>query len=214
MAGSEVGRGNLAAELIIAMSDPNVMDMLSTAFAMKITQDLNLKIESVEKKVTEIEKRGDSFDERIDLFEQKELESNVVMSGVPSTKTNKEEIRKLLNENLQCNVETTDIKYTLKLGKKEEEKSSVRIVFNNKAKKEQVMKSKKKLKGQDMWLCDDLTDYRRHLAFHSCKAVKEGRATQTWVTDGKVFLKKTPSEKPQKITKLEDIPGLGAQKTD
>jgi chaperonin cofactor prefoldin len=66
------------------------MDMLSTAFAKKITKDLKTKIEKVEKKVTEIEKRGDSFDERIDQFEQRDLNRNIVMSGVPSAKTNKE----------------------------------------------------------------------------------------------------------------------------
>jgi uncharacterized protein (DUF608 family) len=63
-------RKDLATDLILVMSDPNVMDMLSKDFAKKIIEDMTKKIEEVPERVTETEKRGDTFDARIVKFEQ------------------------------------------------------------------------------------------------------------------------------------------------
>ena len=172
-------------------------------------------LETVEKRMdkreqdsTEHEKRADKFDQRIDILEQKELERNIIISGVPREQSNKDEIRKILNEKLKCNVASTDIHYIMKVKSGEEdEKSNVKIAFTTVGKKKQVMQAKKKLKGEEIWITDDLTAYRRSLAYQARKAVREGKALQTWVTDGKVFLKETPKEKPKKIHFLHDIPG-------
>jgi hypothetical protein len=212
MAGSNDNTGgrskNLADELLLAMSDEKVMNMLSTAFAKKIIEDVNSKIDEVEKRVIVTEKRGDTFDQRIDNFEQRDLDLNVIISGVSNGKTSKDEVRKVLNDKLKCNVASTDIRYTMKMNGGEDEKSNVKVAFTTKDKKKQVMQSKKKLKGDDMWISDDLTPYRRNLAYLARRAVKGGKAAQTWVTDGKIFLKKNGKDKPEKITSAYDIPGF------
>jgi hypothetical protein len=86
-------------------------------------------------------------------------------------------------------------------------RSRVRVVFNNIEKKRQIMKAKKKLKGNEMWIGDDLTSYRSNLAYHARQAVKSGQANQTWVTEGKIFLKRTAKAKPETIHTIQDIPG-------
>jgi hypothetical protein len=150
----------------------------------------------------------DTFDNRLDKFEQNEKANNVIATGVPADKTSKEEVRKILNTKLSCNLAPSDIQYTLELNKDEEKgKSTVRIAFSNKEKKKQVTKSKKKLKGYQMWLGDDLTKYRSDIAFHARKAVKEKEISQTWVTGGTVFIKKTDNAKPTKLNNILDVPG-------
>jgi hypothetical protein len=202
------GSSNLAADLIKAMSDETVMGMLSSAFAKKISEDMTKKIEEVEMRVIENEKRADQFDQRIDNYEQRDLECNAIISGVPSDQATKDDIRKILNEKLKCNVATTDIQYIVKInGGEESEKSNVKIAFTSKEKKTQIMQAKKKLKGEDIWITDDLTTYRRNLAYQARQAVRNGLAKQTWVTDGKVFLKITTKDKPQKIQFVHEIPG-------
>ena len=67
------------------------------------------------------------------------------------------------------------------------------------------MQTKKGLKGANMWIMNDLMMYRWNLAYLARWAVKGGYATQTGVTEGKVFVKKTAKDKPQKINSAQDI---------
>ena len=91
---------------------------------------------------------------------------------------------------------------------------NVRVLFTHEEKKMQIMKEKKKLRGQDMWITDDLTQYRSMLAFHSRKAVRDGHAHQTWVSSGKSFVKRSETSKPIKIRTTSDIPGFNTSKGD
>ena len=224
-ASSSTGLGaDIRAEIISALADEKLMTMLSKAFAKQIVHDLNSKIKDLAEKGEEAEKRMDSFDERLnqteekekekdvrlDKLEQKEKENNVIVSGVPTNKTSKDGIRKLLNEKLKCNINSPDILFTSEINT-EDGKSTVRVAFTNKDKRKQLMKAKKQLRGQSLWLSDDLTKYRSSLAYHARQAVKNGNANLSWVTGGNVFVKKTAKDKPKKINTLDDIPGYVKQ---
>jgi hypothetical protein len=210
---------DIRAEIVSALGDEKIIEMLSKAFAKQIVKDLNEEVKELKTEVEGLKRQGsetkvrmDTFDNRLDKFEQNEKANNVIATGIPADKTSKEGIRKLLNNKLSCNIAPSDIQYTLELNKDEENaKSTVRIAFNNKDKKKQVMKSKKALKGNEIWLGDDLTKYRSDIAFHARKAVKGNKISQTWVTGGTVFIKKTENAKPIKINNICDIPGYVAQ---
>jgi hypothetical protein len=130
----------------------------------------------------------------------------VIVSGVPTNKTSNYDIRKLLNEKLKCNINPPDILYTSEINT-EDGKSTVRLAFTDKEKRQQLMKAKKKLKGQNMWLSDDLTKYRSSLAYHARQAVKNGNANLSLGTGRNVSMRKTTRDKLKKINNLEDIPG-------
>jgi hypothetical protein len=83
----------------------------------------------------------------------------------------------------------------------------VKIAFTTEDKKKQLMEKKKILKGENIWLIDELTPYRRRLAYMSRQAVRGGHAHKTWTTSGKVFIKETASSSPIKVRKTSDIPG-------
>ena len=55
-------------------------------------------------------------------------------------------------------------------------------------------------------MSDNLTPYRCKLAYLARAALKEGRATQTWVFDGKIFVKVEKNDKPVVIRYRWDIP--------
>ena len=88
-------------------------------------------------------------------------------------------------------------------------KSNVRVAFSNEANKKQVMSQRKKLRGEELWITDDLTPYRNHLAFLARQAVKNGHAHQSWVASGKIFIKLAEKSKPTKVRAPSDIPNKG-----
>ena len=58
------------------------------------------------------------------------------------------------------------MRYVLKLGKGDEKKR-VRMVFRAETVRNGIMSKGKKLKGIDLWMTDDLTQYRSNLAFQA-----------------------------------------------
>ena len=67
-----------------------------------------------------MKKRMDNFDSRLDQIEQKERENNVVAADIPSDKDSKDQVRKILNKKLNCNVALSHILYKLELNKNDE----------------------------------------------------------------------------------------------
>ena len=201
--------------LIKALTDVRVQTTLKHTMneALEVyKQENNERIEAIEQEMLETNDRMSTVEIDVDELKQKEKENNIIISGVDDEKKTKGGIRKLLNEKLQCSVIEDDINYIVKLIKRDEagkaqETSQVKVVFHEKSVKMRVFKSKNKLKGDDhIWLSDDLTPYRSRLAFLARSAVKEERINQTWVFDGKIFIKITKDSKPRVIKHPQDIP--------
>ena len=88
----------------------------------------------------------------------------------------------------------------------------VRVAFNDQTVKDIVMNKKEGLKGQrDLWICDDLTQYRSNLAYLARTSKQRGNIADTWTFDNHVFIRKRAEEKPMKIQRPEDIPGTSNQ---
>jgi hypothetical protein len=203
---------DIRAEIQSAIAEPDFLKMLSAAFAKQITDNLKKDIEEVQAQGAKTEKRVDDLEITMDDHDQEKRSRNIIVSGIlPEQSKTKEEMRKLLNDKLNCNIAPTDISYTLelKLGTNENGGQSVRVAFSNNEKKKQVMSQRKKLKdnNRSMWITDDLTPYRNELAYLSRQAVHGNHTHQTWVSAGKVFIKKTASAKPIKVRSPSDIPG-------
>jgi hypothetical protein len=199
---------DIKAEIRSAIADEDFLEMLSKAFAKKLTEELKHEISEVREQGEKTDKRVDDLEIKVDDYEQDKRAKNVVISGIPNDQAKKEGIRKLLNAKLKCNVAHEDIAYIVKLRRGEDdEKANVRVAFTNEAKKKQVMSQKKNLKGEQMWITDDITPYRNRLAYLARQAVKNGHAHQSWISAGKIFIKAAEKSKPTKVRAPSDIPG-------
>ncbi len=63
----------------------------------------------------------------------------------------------------------------------------------------------KKLKGQKVYLTEDLTKRQSNLYYLARQAVKNKHALATWTTDGRVLVMKTENEKPRRIDTEIDL---------
>ena len=92
-----------------------------------------------------------------------------------------------------------------------QETNQVKVVLqvHSKEIKTKIFKMKNKPKrNEQIWLSDDLTPSRSKLAFMASAAVKPGRAAQTWVFDGKRFLRVEKNDKLVVIRYPQDIPRM------
>jgi predicted nucleic acid-binding Zn-ribbon protein len=94
----------IKAEIRSAIADDDFLEMLSKAFAKKLTEDLKIEINEVREKGDKTEKRVDDLEIKVDEYEQDKRVKNVIISGIPSGQAKKEGIRQLLNTKLKCNV--------------------------------------------------------------------------------------------------------------
>jgi hypothetical protein len=134
-------------------------------------------------------------------------EENAIITGLNNNIETKAEVIQVLSENLGTTLTTHDINYTHKLKTDESTRPNrMRIAFTIKDKKEEVFKLKKKLRGKQLWLADDLTPYRDNLAFQARHAMKQGQIFLAWVRDNKVFIQKARNNHPIRIKMEEDIP--------
>ena len=91
-------------------------------------------------------------------------------------------------------ISAADINYVYKLKSNQAKtRTQVRVAFMEDQTKKDVVKAKKRLKGQkQIWLSDYLTQQRAQHAYLACSSVKEGHIAQSWTFDGKVFVKINP----------------------
>jgi hypothetical protein len=191
-------------QVIGALSNPRVLEHLSGAFAKQITLEINADLQQVKKQGEETVTMVNKMDGRLDEHDQRVKEAN---AGMNNDVTTKDEVTQVLNDNLGTTLTTNDIDYTYKLQNDDSTRpNKMRIAFVSKAKKDEVFKLKKKLRGKQIWLADDLTPYRDNLAYQARHAMKQGKIFLTWVYDNKVFIQKTKSGRPIRIKMVEDIP--------
>jgi hypothetical protein len=99
--------------------------------------------------------------------------------------------------------------YVMKLSStRDGQPNRARVVYNDKATKNDIMKQKTKLKNADqqIWISDDLTKRRSDLAFAARQAARHGKINMTSVHDSKIFVKKTATGKPSVIRDKSDLP--------
>jgi hypothetical protein len=116
---------------------------------------------------------------RLDEYEQRDRQNHIILSSETDKPNTADDIVTLLNDKMEANIGKQDIRYILKLGKVSDETSRTRVVLNDWATKQRLMKIRKNLKGKRTWLSDDLTIYRSNLAYRARVAVKENKAIQT-----------------------------------
>jgi hypothetical protein len=194
-----------------ALKDPGIKELMHGP-ANVLIEKMDGRVKAVESKCTTNEQNIDTIiheldevREKLDDFEQRDRQANVIVTGLKGEIT-KANVAGTLKEKMKADIIGNDIKYVVKIGNDSDQTNRVLVVFENITAKPKVVTNKKKLKGQQLWINDDLTPHRSHLAYLARKAVKEKKIYQTWTTDGKVFIMSTEGSRPRKIVKPEDIP--------
>jgi hypothetical protein len=195
--------------LVAAMTDVRVTEVMGKQYeesTNRILNEMKGRVEKIEEKDAEQDKEIENIKQRMEEYDQKEKETHMIITGLQD-RLNKEEVTATLNEYLQCDLKAEDIQYVLKLTKKNEQQPNrIRVVFKSKEKKVEVMKRRIKLKGKEVWLADELTPGKMRLAYQARHAMKNKKIEATWVFNGKVFIKKSLTDRPQIVQTPEQIP--------
>ena len=193
-----------------ALRNEEVIGSLEEMYGKTIDAKLapvKAKVEKIEAENITRDSRLDNLERRVDEYEQRDRDNNIIISGLTDGDTSPENIKKMLNDSIGTKLDIFAIKYTAKI-KSNEGQGKIRVAFNEKKDKDQVMKQKKSLKGrQGIWINDDLTPFRSKLAYHARAAVKAGKISQTWCFDSKIFIKGEEGARPKKVNQIADIPG-------
>ena len=111
---------------------------------------------------------------------------------------------KKLNRKLSTKLNDEEVHYIAKL-KSNDGKEKIKIVFSNQRSRDEVYKNRTKLKGNDIWITEDLTISRSNLAYMARQAVKREHAHSTWSQNGWIYVKKTENCKPRRIINQDDL---------
>jgi hypothetical protein len=172
----------------------------------KILDELKGRLDKIEEKESEQDDEIEDLKIRMDEHDQRAKNTQMIATGLKDH-SNTEAVLDELNEKLETDLQKRDILYVLKLGKNEENKPNrTRVVFTTKEKKDEVMARKAKLKDTNLWLADVLTPYRQNLAYSARLAKKSKKIEETWVHDGRVYMKKRDKDRPEIIRSMKDLP--------
>lgn len=136
-----------------------VMKETFEAQVKELKQELNAKVESLEKNISNLQIRCDSL-------EQYSRKNNVRIYGVPKTEAEDtyDTVVKLCNEKMGLDIVTADIDICHRLpGRNNRGDDPIIVKFVRGAAKERVLKSRSRLKGTKIIIREDLTRTRQGL---------------------------------------------------
>jgi hypothetical protein len=185
--------------MIKALSNSTVKQLLF--------ESTNKRLDKVEEQVTKTDETVSDMQIRMDELEQDKRDRNIIISRLQPDKTSKNDVAKALTDILKCSITPSDIDYTYKITKADQQPTRVKVVLKQKAKKSEIVKEKIKLKDKTtIWISDDLTPHRSRMAYLARQAVKTGKAIKTWVYDSQIFLQIPNHDRPKRIKFTDDIP--------
>jgi hypothetical protein len=207
------GKSEMGRALMEALREQEVSDFLISKFSLKCNKLIKAEIDGIKKEVDELkitsnayESRLTDLEKRADETDQTARENNLIITGDVGESPTKEKIAKLLTEHVQTQVTTNDVRYIVKLERREQNSTkSVKVVLASKAKCHEIYKKKSTLKGKNMWITIDLTAARSKLFYQTRQWAKGKEGARTWTVDGKIFLKKTQNGSPTRIKHESDF---------
>jgi hypothetical protein len=207
---------NFVTNLIGALADPKVVELLSTIYKnatkeclQETTTEISNRMEDLEINVINNETRIERVETKIDNIEQKEKNSNIIVRGVPAGIDVLQKSLELLNKEMKLALRRVDLKYATRIGKEQtdtDDTRPVRVVFNEQKTRDRVYKERIKIQNRAIWISEDLTPRRGEIAYKARKAVRDKTAIKTWTFGGNIFLKTTEDGRPKKIETDDDLP--------
>lgn len=148
-------------------------------------QELRTSMSKLEKRIDEIERKNDERYEivqrKMSHQEQSVRKNNIIIKGLETSDTTVTQDVKIMIER-KLNLKT-EIKEAVRLDTKGK-KEIILVKLNNNEDKQKIMKSKKQLKGNNVYIEDDLPREERRIQYELRKAAKELRETGKTVRVG------------------------------
>ena len=188
-------------------------DAICSKFCKMMERVMAKPVEEITERIEDLEiqnviRDGDmaELQNRVDDLEQKERATNLIATGLPITNPTPAKTAKKLSDMLGISIKTEEIMFVVKLGNRaSDDKTLTKIAFTSKQAKNKVYKAKKKLKGKETWLTEDLTIQRSKLAYQARLAVKKKHAHATWTDDGRVLVMKDEKSKPKRVSSIDEL---------
>ncbi len=151
---------------------------------------------------------------KLDKVEQNQYEKNVRIVGMPEEEgksSDLDNIQKMAKTTFAMNVEKTDIVEIYRLGKVTSKKKNRDLIvkFRKKSMREQFFNNRKKLmpseKKRNIFINDQLTDYRANIFFTARNLVKAQKLHSAWSQRGNILVRKDDSDKPTEIRSHREL---------
>ena len=163
----------------------------------------------------------------LDDLEQYTRKNSLEIHGIPKDcHSTTEEVVLKLATSLNVNVNPSDIEITHKIKRRGNNSSPVIVKFISHKVKTSLYKERVKLRNlkvsdvfpgysnavrsekPQIFLNENLTNYRRGLVSRASEMKKDGLLTSFWTIDGKIFVKRSPSCDPVRIFSCYDLDNL------
>ncbi len=154
---------------------------------------------------------------KIDEIEQEQHNKSVRIVGMPEEEDAESDIRniqKLAATKFEMNLNKTDVRDIYRLGRVTAKKNcrDMIIKFKKKSARDQFYNNRKKLTSNsvqpNIYINEQLTEYRANLFFAARKLVKRRKLHSTWTQRGNVLVRKDESEKPKQIRHHKELSEL------
>lgn len=195
------------------------LDEVLTSFRemKKSFVEIQAKHEELSKENQTLKKMVQDLQGNIVEMEQKSLDHNIELSGIPESITDEKSIMESLCKVAKVDVPTV-MSYTMKRVYNGEKKTRpVIICFESKRMRDIIMKEAKKAKPKkhhftknaadvdNVYVNEHLTPYMKDLFYKTQQIRKQENYLHLWTSEGKVLLKKTSTSKVMNIKQIEDV---------
>ena len=210
---------NMKAALREVLLEKEVKEELTATFSKQveeITGHLEQRINFIEEENARREEDDTKRDEKLheleaklDKHEQATRNPRIIITGLHANDMMKESMISKMNEVLGNILTDDDVDWVQKLVVQDggnQRKNKLRVTLKSMEKKREIFKAKTRLKGQNLWITDDLTPFGSCIAYEARQAVKNGTITKTWVYDSKIFIVKKGDDRPKRVFVSKDIP--------
>lgn len=214
-------KGRLDAfENSLAFNSKQMDDILTAYKEMKNTvQKLEVKQQKMERENSELKKSVRELKGQMIERDQRALERNLEIKGIPETIVEPKQIMNALcrKAGVTTPAEHTYLVERIKNGQAEKPKNTVIIKFESKIVRDSIFKSCKGKRPQlsdftgntsdnsAVYINEQLTPFNRKLFYEANLIKKEKNYAYLWFTDNKLLLKKTQDSRPLRVYDVEDM---------
>lgn len=154
------------------------------------------------------------LDEEKNKNEQKELENNILISGIPSNPNeNLATVFRTINQSLKIDIQGARC---YRIGRGPNQAGTIKVCFESREDKENFMKAKKEIKltlsntrlgtnDNEIYVNHDLTKRNQYIFMMARRFKKDNNYKFVWYSNGNIFIRKDESSKVNKITRVEDL---------
>lgn len=204
---------SLAEDLIVALSDKRVIDVMSGILEDKLqplVSEMKTEMKSVQQNIVKV-------DRRIDVLENDLRLDNLIFVGLlrDNAATAEESVTQFIKEVMKIDISVSDVSVAGWISRDADAVSRLRVRFISRKVRSSVMSARKCLgaffraTGRHVYVNEDLIQATANLYREARQSVKQKKLHSCWTYGGILFIKKTSTDRPFKVSTVEDLSDSG-----